>query len=293
MFSDYNNGDDSMVLPSKKTIIPAHRHLLFILAQELSIRGFSRRTIKSYLSINRHFLNFINKSAKEITTDDIKTYLLYLKGQRQTNTSLNLVISALKFYYQQILKRKIFFNIKRPKREKHLPVVLTRDEIKRLIDSIANLKHRLLIAISYGAGLRVSEAVSLKVKDIDFAGLTIHIRQAKGGKDRLTVFSEKLKVDLLKFITEKDKDDLVFTSERGGKLTERTAQKVFEYSLKRAEIKKDATFHSLRHSFATHLLENGVDIRYVQELLGHQSIKTTQIYTNVTNPQLKKIKSPL
>ena len=123
--------------------------------------------------------------------------------------------------------------------------------------------------------------------------LTIHLKNAKGKKDRITIFPEKIKKELRVLVMSKNPDDYVFISERGGKLSERTLQKIFEKALKRAGIKKDATFHSLRHSFATHLLENGVDVRYVQELLGHQSIRTTQIYTKVTNPSIKNIKSPL
>ena len=293
MNNNFINGDEISVWPQKNAIKPSHRHFLFALGQELAIRGFSNRTIKTYLEQNKKFLEFIKKSAKEVNAQDIKDYLLYLKGGGMTNTSLNLVISALKFYYQQILKRKIFFNIKRPKREKYLPVVLSREEINKIIEVTGNIKHKLILSLAYGAGLRVSEVIGLKVGDLDFLELTVHIKQAKGGKDRITLLPEKLKVDLQKFISNKEGSDLVFESEHGGKLTERTAQKIFEHSLEKADIKKDATFHSLRHSFATHLLENGVDVRYVQELLGHQNIKTTQIYTKVTNPRLKSIKSPL
>jgi len=147
--------------------------------------------------------------------------------------------------------------------------------------------------LSYGAGLRISEVVNLKVKDINLEELTIHLKNAKGKKDRITIFPEKIKNDLQNLITSKNLNDYLFESERGGKLTERTAQKIFEKALQQSGIKKEATFHSLRHSFATHLLENGVDVRYVQELLGHQNIRTTQRYTQVTNPKLKNIKSPL
>jgi integrase/recombinase XerD len=292
MFSDNNNGDGSMVLSSNNTVNPTHRHSLFTLGQEMAIRGFSKRTIEAYLAINQNFLNFIKKSAREIGAEDIKSYLLYLRGRGQTNTSLNLTISALKFYYKDVLKRKIFFDIKRPKREKYLPVVLSREEINKIIEVTGNIKHKLILALAYGAGLRVSEVIGLKVEDLDFSELTIHLKQAKGGKDRITVIPEKLKGDLQNFIAGKEGDNLFFESDRGGRLTARTAQKIFEHSLEKAGIKKDATFHSLRHSFATHLLENGVDVRYVQELLGHQSIRTTQIYTKVTNPILKNIKSP-
>lgn len=147
--------------------------------------------------------------------------------------------------------------------------------------------------MAYGAGLRISEAISLKVKDVNLEELTIHLKNAKGKKDRITIFPEKIRSNLQGLMAEKNLDDYLFESERGGKLTERTAQKVFENALRGIGIKKEATFHSLRHSFATHLLENGVDVRYVQELLGHQNIRTTQIYTQVTNPKLKNIKSPL
>jgi len=141
--------------------------------------------------------------------------------------------------------------------------------------------------------LRVSEIINLKVKDLNLDELTIHLKQAKGKKDRLTLIPEKLVNDLRNLIAGKLNNDYVFASERGGKLTERTAQIVFAKALSLAGIKKEATFHSLRHSFATHLLENGVDVRYVQELLGHANIRTTQIYTHVTNPAIKNIKSPL
>jgi site-specific recombinase XerD len=147
--------------------------------------------------------------------------------------------------------------------------------------------------LAYGAGLRVSEIINLKVKDVELEELVIHIKDAKGKKDRITVFPESLKINIEKLIIGKNGNDFIFESERGGKLTERTVQKVFENALKKSRIKKQATFHSLRHSFATHLLENGVDVRYVQELLGHQNIRTTQIYTQVTNPSIKRIKSPL
>jgi site-specific recombinase XerD len=150
-----------------------------------------------------------------------------------------------------------------------------------------------MVTLAYAGGLRVSEITNLKVKDVNINELTIHIKGAKGNKDRITLFPEKLKNNINNLIGGKINNDFIFASERGGKLTERTAQKVFEHALEKSGIQKNATFHSLRHSFATHLLENGVDVRYVQELLGHANIRTTQIYTKVTNPALKKIKSPL
>ena len=147
--------------------------------------------------------------------------------------------------------------------------------------------------MAYAAGLRVSEVVSLRVKDIDMNELTVTVRQGKGKKDRLTVLSPKLTGDMQSLTAGNGLNEYVFVSERGGKLTVTAAQMIFKKCLRKAGIIKDATFHSLRHSFATHLLENGVDVRYVQELLGHQNIRTTQIYTHVTNPNLKNIRSPL
>jgi site-specific recombinase XerD len=162
-----------------------------------------------------------------------------------------------------------------------------------MLDVTKNTKHRLMLALAYGAGMRVSEVVALRVSDIDLHELTIHIKQAKGQKDRISVIPESWVDSLRTWAGAKAGHEFVFASDRGGILTTRTAQKIFEHALAKAGIQKSATFHSLRHSFATHLIENGVDIRYVQVLLGHNNIRTTQRYTHVTNPMLKNIQSPL
>ena len=184
-------------------------------------------------------------------------------------------------------------DIRFAKKSKKLPIVLSRDEINGLINSISNHKHKLLVSLAYGAGLRISEVLSIKVGDVDLNELQLHIKEAKGMKDRITVLSEKLCNDLEVMMAGKGAGDYVFNSERGGKLSVRTAGKIFKNALMKAGIKKDATFHSLRHSFATHLIENGTNIRYVQSLLGHSSIKTTELYTKVTSLGLRGIKSPL
>jgi len=150
-----------------------------------------------------------------------------------------------------------------------------------------------MFSLGYGCGMRVSEVVNLKVSDLDIDELVVHIKQAKGNKDRISVLPESLQSDLRNLIAGKCSNEFIFESNRGGKLTTTSLQKMFRKSLAKAQIRKLATFHSLRHSFATHLLENGVDVRYVQELLGHANIRTTQVYTKVTNPKLKNIKSPL
>lgn len=262
------------------------------LQNELKIRGMSTKTIKSYTLCLRDFFSY-SKNPETFNTDQVKTFLLSKHDKDYAPNTINLFLNAIKFYYRNLKGLNTEINIKFAKRPKKLPLVLSHEEIQYVINTTLNPKHRLLIALTYGAGLRVSEVVRLKVKDLNFPDYSISIRQAKGKKDRITLMPEKLAWTLQCAVESKELEDYIFTSERGGRITERTAQKVFLSALKRADIKKEATFHSLRHSFATHLLENGTDVRYVQELLGHSNIRTTQIYTHVTNLGLKKIKSPL
>ena len=269
------------------------QELLDKIENELKLRYYSRKTIKSYLFCLSDYFRYIKNITKDHDASLIKKYLLEKQGRGQSPQTVNLHLNAIKYFYREIFKSNIEINIKFAKTSNKLPVVLSRSEIKKIIDLIGNLKHKILISLSYGAGLRVSEAVNLKIKDVNIEELTIHIKSAKGNKDRITIFPKKIKNNIINLIFDRAGNDYLFLSERGGKLTERTAQKIFGNALKKSNIQKDATFHSLRHSFATHLLENGIDIRYVQELLGHQNIRTTQIYTHVTNPSLKNIKSPL
>lgn len=260
---------------------------------DLRLRNYSRKTIKSYVLCLNDYFRFAQNREKNPDIELIREYLLKKQSAGNAPQTINLYLNAIKYFYREIMKSGFPIDIKFAKRSLKLPVVLSRGEISKIIQNIGNPKHKLLVSLAYAAGLRVSEIINLKIKDINLDELTIHIKGAKGNKDRITIFPEKIKNDIIDLIRSKDKNDYVFASERGGKLTERTAQKVFENALKKAGIGKDATFHSLRHSFATHLLENGVDVRYVQELLGHANIRTTQLYTKVTNPMIRNIKSPL
>lgn len=260
---------------------------------ELRLRNYSPKTVNSYIKCLNDYFKFLGNNPQWPDIQKIKEFLLKKQEKNYSPQTINLYLNAIKFFYREILKNYIKIDIKFTKRNKKLPIVLSREEISKIINTISNNKHRLLISLSYGSGLRVSEAIKLKIQDILVDELMIHIKEAKGKKDRMTIIPEKILPDLNILIANRDKNDYLFESERGGRLTERTAQAIFYKALKQAEIKKDATFHSLRHSFATHLLENGTDIRYVQELLGHQNIRTTQIYTHVTNPGIKNIKSPL
>lgn len=252
------------------------------LQRYMRVAGYSPRTIEAY-----------SRCVSEIGNKDLVEFLDKLARERKSSFTLNQYHAAYKLYITKILKKD--WNVPFPyaKRHNRLPIVLSKDEIRRIIDVTKNTKHKLMISLAYGSGLRVSEVIKIKVKDVNIDELTLLIRDAKGRKDRISISPEKLKSELQNMMTGKIGDQYLFESERGGRLTTRTAQAVFEKSLKIAGIKKKATFHSLRHSFATHLLENGVDVRYIQQLLGHASISTTQLYTKITNPQLKNIRSPL
>ena len=258
------------------------------LETEMSARGFSLKTKKSYKRIFEDFKKFSEKNIKEASEEEIKKYLAYLNNKGYKNITLNVVISAIKFA-KLSLGERIF--IKRPKKERHLPNVFSKQEIKSLFDSLNNPKHKLILKTIYGLGLRVSELVNLKQEDIDFERKLIHIRDAKGSKDRYVKLPDSLNDGLNSYI--KLIPGKYAFSGRKEKLTIKTVQKIFENALKKSEIKKKASCHTLRHSFATHLLENGVDIRIIQKLLGHAKIESTQIYTHVSNFQMENIKSPL
>jgi site-specific recombinase XerD len=270
------------------------------LEDELRLRRYSPKTIKSYTACVAEYLKSKQNDLDLVDVDFIKKHILSKVDAGMSSQTTNQHLQAINFFCWNVLKYRGKIDIRFAKTPSKLPIVLSRSEIERIIDSISNEKHKLMISIAYAGGLRVSEVIDLKIKDVCLPELTLHIKGAKGNKDRLTVFPEKLISKIARQIAGRDLNDLVFASERGArlperqsKLTTRTAQLIFEKALLKAGIQKEATFHSLRHSFATHLLENGVDVRYVQELLGHANIRTTQIYTKVTNPMIRNIKSPL
>ncbi len=260
---------------------------------ELLLRGYSQKTVKSYLNCLEKYFLFKRRSWKVLEVDSIRKFLLRMNKKGRAAQTVNLYLNAIKFFYREVMKSTERVEIRFVKKNKRIPVVLSRKEVGLIVGSIKNIKHKLILSLAYGAGLRVSEVVGLKIADLDLEELTVCIREGKGKRDRISIVPEKIRGDLQNLVIGRAGENFVFQSERGGKLTSASAQKVFKNGLVKAGIKKKASFHSLRHSFATHLLENGVSIRYVQELLGHQSIRTTQIYTKVMNPRLKKIKSPL
>lgn len=266
---------------------------IYQLKQEMKLRHFSPKTIKSYLYYISSALKHANKSPREINTQDLRNFLEKMADDGKSASTLNTAYSALQFYFEKILRRRFFVNIPRAKTSKKIPEVFTKEEVKKILGAIQNVKHKLMLGLMYSSGLRVSEIVAVKIKDFDFNGKLLFVRGAKGQKDRATILSEKVAEILEKYVQNKNPGDYVFSSGRGGKLTERIAQKVFAEALKNSGVKKCASCHSLRHSFATHLLEGGSDIRYIQALLGHARLETTQIYTKVAKNNLQNIKNPL
>jgi integrase/recombinase XerD len=227
-----------------------------------------------------------------IDIDFIKKLVLHLQSKNKAPKTVNLYKSAVMFFCNEVLHLHID-PLPLARETKKLPVVLSVQEVRSLINAYNNPKHKLMIELSYGCGLRVSEVVNIRIKDIDFDRHTITIRQSKWKKDRQIPLPHTLLSKLEIIYNDSWSDDYLFPSQQWWKLTTHSIQLIFHQWCKRIGIKKDVTFHSLRHSFATHLLEQGTDIRYVQTLLGHANIRTTQIYTHVMQPVLDKIISPL
>jgi len=265
------------------------------LRRELVTRKYSYKTVKGYLYFNRDILKFSGKAASEINDCDVKDYLLYLTEEKGSATStLNQAINALKFYYGTMLKKKFVYEVRRPRKDKKLPTVLSQEEVARVLTSLENLKHKTLLMLVYASGLRVSEVVKLRVADIDSDRMLLNIKGAKGRKDRCTMLSYTALETLNEYLEKYKPGKWLFEGAREGRyLSIRTAQAIFEQAKGKAGIKKDISIHGLRHSFATHALENGTDLRYIQEFLGHKSSKTTEIYTHVSTRDISRIRIPL
>ena len=258
------------------------------LEAEMKSRGFSRRTVESYLF---HVSRFLERVSPESTDEELQKYFISL-NERMDARTINLRVSAVKFFYKEVLGKELRINyMKKPKR---LPEVLAKEEVILILNSILNVKHRLMIETIYGCGLRVSEAIKLKKEDIRFAEGVIFVRQGKGRRDRAVTLPTSASKRLEAYINSRnDTNPYVFDSNRGGHLTTMSVQKIVEKAAKKAGIMKNVHVHTLRHSYATHLLEQGTDLRIIQRLLGHADIKTTQLYTQVSTALIKNVKSPL
>ena len=260
---------------------------------ELKISKNSEYTIRNYLDANLKLIDFTKKSPDEITPDDLKNFMAEKLSSRASSSTI-LFLSAVKYAYLNILQKDITQSIKRPKKERRFPTVLTKQEVTSLINSIQNNKSKLMISLTYACGFRVSELINLKTADLNFNEKIGYVRQAKGKKDRIFNIPLSIFADLQKQVEKQKQNnqEYLFTGPRA-KLTDRNIQKIVRTASQRAGLQKQVHPHTLRHSFATHLLENGTDIRIIQKLLGHSSISTTELYAHVSPEQIKKVKSPI
>jgi len=270
--------------------------LLGDMEQELILKGFSPLSKKAYIGHVRRFLSTMDKGIDDIALDDIRRYiadLLYEK--KKSHTYVSQAVSAIKFLYKNILNNhNVDISLPRPKREEKLPEILSLKEVVQILQVVSNKKHRAILFLTYSAGLRVSEVVRLQISDIDQERGLIRIKQGKGRKDRYSLLSTTALEVLKEYALKQRLQNWLFCGEEPeNHLSERTVQSVFKTAVMTAGIKKNVSVHSLRHSFATHLLEAGTDLRYIQELLGHKNLKTTEIYTHVSNKNLAKIQNPL
>lgn len=262
----------------------------------LTLKGYSPNTIRTY-SIEFAQLLYLLKdiSVRNLSAERLQSYFLYCHQELGlSENQIHSRINATKFYFEKVLYRaKMFFDIPRPKRPLLLPQSLSIEEVKKLFAVTENMKHRLILQLCYGMGLRVSEIVSLKISDIDSARMKVRIHRAKGKKDRFVNLPNKVLGDLRNYYKIYRPKDYLFEGQQGGQYSVRSAQLVFKKAMVKAKINKKVGIHGLRHSYATHLLELGTDITYIQRLLGHNNIKTTQIYTHASDLSIAKVGSPL
>jgi site-specific recombinase XerD len=276
--------------------IPLRRPVPEDYIKTLTLKKYSQRTIHTYCSMMRLFMEYYpDKPLESVTDEDIREYLLYIIDEKKVSQSYqNQAINAIKFYYEQVLGRptKTYY-LQRPKKEKRLPGVLSEEEVASILRQVENLKHKCILYLIYSAGIRLGEAVNLRITDIDSKRKMIIIRNGKGKKDRYSLLSDTLLELLRKYYRVYKPKVWLFEGQFGGPYSDKSIQTIFKKAWQKSGIRKKATVHTLRHSFATHLLEHGTDIRYIQELLGHANTKTTLIYTHITKTGFDKIKSPL
>ncbi len=262
----------------------------------LNQRRYNSNTIKAYTSAFTRFADFYKgKDITRITDEEVNTYLVHLVSDKKVSPAIQKqAVNAIKFYYEKVLRRPVKqYLYKRPRREKTLPVILSEEEVTKVLLSLRNLKHRTILMVIYSSGLRLGELTNLKTNDIDFDRKLIRVKSGKGKKDRYTILSPKLIQLLENYIFAFQPVHYLFEGQNGGRYSPKSVQNIMKKAVTIAGITKHATVHTLRHSFATHLLENGTDLRYIQELLGHASSKTTEIYTHVSKKSIGKIRSPL
>lgn len=262
---------------------------------KLELKRYSNSTVKTYVTFFEKFINhYRDREINGLDERDIRLFLQKLIQQDKSNSYINQAINAIKFYYELVCGMpNRFYDLERPRREHKLPMVISKGEVRSLIRETTNLKHRCIAALLYSGGLRRSELINLKIGDIDSKRMIIRVEQSKGKKDRHTLLSQSALEDLRIYFKEYKPRKYLFEGQKREQYTGQSVLKLVRAAAKRAGIKTTVTPHVLRHSFATHLLESGVDLRQIQVLLGHQSSKTTEIYTHVATNSFKSIKNPL
>ncbi len=261
----------------------------------LEVNRYSLSTINTYVSlITKFFIYHKEKSPDEIQVEDIEKYNhYYIMVQKRSSSFQNQVISALKKFYEKRYNRKLVFeNLERPIKSKPLPKVLSQMDIKKLLSNVYNLKHKAILSLIYSAGLRRSEVLNLLITDVDSNRMVLNIRNAKGKKDRIVALSGKILDLLRRYYRNYKPGEYLFEGQKGGKYSAESIGKIFQRAKLRSGIVITGGVHILRHSFATHLHESGYDIRIIQEILGHRSSKTTEIYTHVSTKSIRNVKSP-
>lgn len=277
-------------------VSPANLGLLDQTIKTLKLKAYANNTIELYRGELLQVMRLLKeKSLSDLTTNQIKSYLLWLLQVRKCSESkVHTTLNALKFCFEQVLyKPKIFIEIPRPKKHLQLPKVYAIEQVKKIIQATLNEKHKTMLMLAYATGLRLQEIINLKIKDINSARMVINVIRGKGKKDRQVILSEKLLSQLRKYFKQYRPKEWLFEGVPGRQYGYRTLQEVFSNAKDKAGVIVKGGIHTMRHSFATHLMENGTDLRLIQELLGHNSIKTTIRYTHVSKAQIQKVKSPL
>ena len=266
----------------------------FAFEKVLVLRRYSPNTIRTYVGKVQAFVDYQGIDIANLSQEKIEDYFFQLASRKKLSiSSQKQLAGALTLLYESVFNRKIHFTfIEGLRKEFRLPCVLSAKEVSTLLSSITNVKHRTILSLIYSAGLRIGEAINLKIADIDSQRMKVRIRQGKGNKDREVMLSEKILRELRIYWKQYQPNTYLFEGQGGTQYSASSIQRAFKRALLKADISKPATVHTLRHSFATHLLEKGVDIRYIQKLLGHKSITTTQIYTHLTDQGMDKITSP-
>ena len=280
----------------RSNITPEITEQLWRCEQKFVLKAFSQSTIKNYLSELRYFFSFFSKRTyAEITKEEIEGYVYHLKSKYKcSDTKQNTIINAIKAYYEHVLGRsREYYDIQRPQKSKALPSVFSKGEIKQIIQVTDNLKHKAILLTIYAAGLRISEAINMRIKDIHSEEGYIFVKDAKGKRDRKTILSPILLDVLRKYYQQYKPAYWLFEGQEGGQYSAKSIQQILRKAIDKSKVNPWGTVHTLRHSFATHLLEAGVNLRFIQTMLGHSSSKTTEIYTHILAINNKVVKSPL